>query len=289
MNIRLQIYALCLLIIGMAACTTEKEHLITIETSHGNMHVVLFDETPKHKENFLKLAREGKYDSTNFHRIIEGFMVQGGDVGAGKNTADRVKHTIPAEFRPELIHEKGALAAAREGDAVNPEQASSGDQFYIVQGTVYSPEELKELAENRILFTLQNQFMSLLKKEEYRELREEAIALQRSGDFNALQRKIMDNKELLEKEFGPVEAQRFNDHQVNTYTSVGGAPHLDGTYTVFGKVISGLEVIDAIAATPTDGQDKPESPVYMVVKVEEMKKKDIEEAYGYKFPVEITE
>ncbi len=289
MKIQFRLYALSLLFLSLAACSAEKEHLITIETKHGNMHVILFDETPKHKENFLKLAKEGKYDSTNFHRIIEGFMVQGGDVGAGKNNAERIKHTIPAEFRPELIHEKGALAAAREGDAVNPEQASSGDQFYIVQGTAYSPEELKEVAENRMLYTMQNQFMSLLRKDEYRELREEAIALQRSGDFNALQRKIRDNRALLEKEFGPIEAQAFNDQQVEAYTSVGGAPHLDGTYTVFGKVIAGLEVIDAIAATPTDGQDKPESPVYMVVKVEQMKKKDIEETYGYTFPVQITE
>ncbi|MEX0884381.1 MAG: peptidylprolyl isomerase, partial [Cyclobacteriaceae bacterium] len=118
------------------ACSTEKDYLVTIETKYGNMYAVLYDETPIHKENFIQLAVEGRFDSTEFHRIIEDFMIQGGDVFGKEGLSREEWYTLPPEFNQDLIHEKGSMAAAREGDNLNPEKRSSGCQFYIVEGRV---------------------------------------------------------------------------------------------------------------------------------------------------------
>ncbi len=136
--------AILLSIFGLAACSAEKDYLVTINTPYGEMKAVLFDATPEHKENFVDLARSGKYDSTLFHRVIKDFMIQGGDPSTSPSynaDEDTIDYTIPAEFVDTLFHKKGALAAARQGDRFNPERASSGSQFYIVQGTVYDEEK----------------------------------------------------------------------------------------------------------------------------------------------------
>lgn len=181
-----------------------KDNIVTISTPFGNMVVVLFDETPKHKENFLKLAKEGFYNNTTFHRIIDNFMIQGGD----KNSKDEDKtndgagdigYQIPAELNPAFRHQRGALAAARQGDFVNPQRQSSGSQFYIVE-----------------------------------------------------------------------------NHR--------GTPHLDNQYTVFGQVISGLEVIDKIAEQPKDPRDRPLTDIRITLKVKKLKKKKIAKLYGYTYP-----
>ena len=184
---------------------SKKDSIVTISTSFGDMVVVLFDETPKHKENFLKLAKEGFYNNTTFHRIIDDFMIQGGD----KNSKDEDKtndgagdvgYQIPAEFNPQFKHVRGALAAARQGDYVNPKRESSGSQFYIVENHA-------------------------------------------------------------------------------------GTPHLDNQYTVFGQVISGLDVIDKIAEQPKGARDRPTTDIRITMKVEKVKKKKIAKRYGYTYPV----
>ncbi|MDE6106104.1 MAG: peptidylprolyl isomerase [Bacteroidales bacterium] len=200
-------------VITMAQAQTK----VRIETPYGDMVVKLYDETPKHRDNFIKLVKEGFYDNLLFHRVIENFMIQGGDPDSKGAPAGKmlgvgdVGYTVPAEFVKGLYHKKGALSAARQGDAVNPTKASSGCQFYIVQGQVY-PQEMFAMFESRGL--------------------------------------------------------KLNDEQKQLYSTVGGTPHLDGDYTVFGEVIEGLDVIDKIAAVQTDRADRPVEDVWMKMRIE---------------------
>ncbi|MBC8083285.1 MAG: peptidylprolyl isomerase [Hymenobacter sp.] len=184
--------------------TSKKDQVVTISTSLGEIKLVLFDATPKHKANFLKLAESGFYNGTTFHRVIPNFMIQGGDANSKDPDPDNDglgqpnDPTIPAEIRPEFKHKFGAVAAARQGDFVNPERASSSSQFYLVQ-----------------------------------------------------------------------------NHQ--------GTSHLDGQYSVYGQVISGLDVLDKIAAQPKNERDRPTTDIKMTVKVERLKKKKITALYGYQY------
>lgn len=266
------------------SCTSEKDELVTIHTQYGDMKVLLYDQTPKHKENFLKLAKEGLLDSTDFHRVIQNFMVQGGDVNAKANSEEQVNYTIEAEFVDTLIHEKGALAAARLGDMQNPEKASSGSQFYIVHGQVFSENDLLDMAEGQYMVNLQQRFGALLNEPAYSALREEIIALQDAGDIETIMEKIRESETLLIEKFGPLEKATVNQQQIIAYSTVGGSPHLDGEYTVFGKVVEGLAVIDSIASVPTGAADRPLEPVYMTVSVEKVSKNKIEQEYGYQYP-----
>lgn len=266
------------------SCSSEKDEMVTIHTPYGDMKVLLYDQTPKHKENFLKLAKEGLLDSTDFHRVIQNFMIQGGDVNAKEQGKEQVNYTIEAEFVDTLIHEKGALAAARLGDMQNPTKASSGSQFYIVHGQVFSENDLRDMAEGQYMVSLQQRFGALLNEPEYIGLREEVIALQDSGDVEGIMEKIRESEALLIEKFGPLEKVEVNEQRIRAYTTVGGSPHLDGEYTVFGKVVEGLAVIDSIAAVPTGAADRPLDPVYMTVSVEKVSKNKIEQEYGYQYP-----
>lgn len=198
----------------MTSCK-KKENLVVMETNKGNIELRLYDATPLHRDNFKNLVEEGAFDSLLFHRVIKNFMIQGGDPdskhaepGVLLGEGDR-PYTIPAEFRLEegIFHRRGALAAAREGDDVNPEQRSSAMQFYIVWGKVFNDEQLDYV------------------------------------------QKRIDN---------------YTDGRVNltpemreVYKTIGGTPHLDGQYTVFGEVVSGLDVVDAIQQSATDTNDRP--------------------------------
>lgn len=198
----------------MTSCK-KKENLVVMETNKGNIELKLYDATPLHRDNFKNLVEEGAFDSLLFHRVIKNFMIQGGDPdskhaepGVLLGEGDR-PYTIPAEFRLEegIFHRRGALAAAREGDDVNPEQRSSAMQFYIVWGKVFNDEQLDYV------------------------------------------QKRIDN---------------YTDGRVNltpemreVYKTIGGTPHLDGQYTVFGEVVSGLDVVDAIQQSATDTNDRP--------------------------------
>lgn len=187
---------------------------VLIKTSMGDITIALYNETPQHKANFIKLVKENYYDGVLFHRIIQGFMIQTGDPNSKTAKPGQVLgnggpgYTIPAEFVPSLYHKRGAVAAAREGDNVNPLKASSGSQFYIVDGKKFSHEQLEMIG-------------------------------QRMG-------------------------KKFDGRQENSYTTVGGAPHLDGDYTVFGEVVSGMDVVDKIAAQPKDRNDRPLTDIKII-------------------------
>lgn len=280
---KVSLFSLLLLLLLMA-CSTEKEYLVTFHTPYGDMHAILYDATPDHKENFIDLAQSGKYDSTIFHRVIEDFMVQGGDLSTAPSynpEEDSVDYTIDAEFVDTLYHKKGALAAARQGDQRNPERASSGSQFYIVQGTVYSEDEL--LTD---MSKLGKGIQELLRNGGYDSLGQELIELYQSGDYEAYNQKMMEVKPIVEEELNIEVDKKFPEERLEAYTTIGGAPHLDDTYTVFGQVIDGLQVIDSIAKQPTGRADKPLEDIYMTVEVEEMPKKRISKQFGYQFPPE---
>ena len=194
---------LCIFL-GMAA-QAQNETKVLIKTTMGDITVMLYDDTPLHRDNFIKLVNEGWYTGSPFHRVIKDFMIQGGQNADGRVDPN---YKIPAEIKPNHFHKKGALAAARQADQVNPQKMSSGSQFYIVQGQVWSDTQLN----------------------------------------------------MFESRYGKV----FNAKQRQTYQTIGGTPHLDGDYTVFGEVIDGLNIVDKIAAVKTGYMDVPVEPVTII-------------------------
>lgn len=272
---------------ALASCSTEKEYLVTINTEYGDMHAILYDATPKHKANFIELAKDGYYDSMLFHRVIEEFMIQGGDpeskdakpgVPLGSGGPD---YKIPAEFQDDLFHKKGALSAARQPDPMNPKKESSGSQFYIVHGKKWNEKEL-----NIDMIKLNKALNTLLVRTDYREEREELLQLYEIGEFDKYNEKIMDLADDVEEKLNIDVNRNMAPEKVEAYTTIGGAPHLDGEYTVFGQVIDGLDIIDKIAAQPTDHRDRPKDDIRFYISVEEMPKKKIEKMYNFNFPAE---
>jgi peptidyl-prolyl cis-trans isomerase B (cyclophilin B) len=282
------IYNLIFLFFIMSSCAQnpENDYVVTIKTSYGDMVAILYDETPKHKENFIKLASEHYYDSLLFHRIIQGFMIQGGDPNSKKASPGQPLgsggpgYTIDAEINTRFYHEKGALSAARLGDNVNPTKASSGSQFYIVQGTKMNEADLS-VDPQKFNMAMQTYFQNPANKQVYDSL----AKIYQSGDMHAYQKFLSDITPQVEKETGISTKRNVDPAKVKAYSTVGGAPHLDGEYTVFGKVIHGLEVIDKIASQPKDRSDRPTEDIRMTVTVEEMPRKEIEKRYGYTYPV----
>lgn len=273
---------LSILFVGIFfACSTEKDHLIKIETRHGNMYAILYDDTPEHKKNFIRLAEDQRFDSTLFHRVIKDFMIQGGDVFTKEGIPSEEWYTIPAEFNEKYIHQRGSIAAARQGDGINPEKRSSGSQFYIVQGVVYDEVEL-----TTDMRRLQQTFMKYGEVVSNRHLMEEYTKLYQNGDFKGMNKLMLSQRDTMESFFNTSLRKRVSPQQLEAYTTIGGTPHLDGEYTVFGRIIQGLEVADKIASVTTSGQDVPVDPIYMKVTVEEKRKKDITEEFGYVYPIE---
>jgi len=193
------------IITSLTAMAQEKETQVIIKTSMGNITVKLYNDTPKHRDNFIKLVNEGWYVNSPFHRVIKNFMIQGGQNANGQVDPG---YKVDAEFVPAHFHKKGALAAARQGDQVNPKKMSSGSQFYIVQGQRWDDNMLNMMS-------------------------------QRYG-------------------------KNFTEKQKEVYKTLGGSPHLDGDYTVFGEVVEGLDVVDKIGNTPTQPGDVPVTPVYII-------------------------
>ena len=236
----------------------EKRTQVKIETTMGDIVVELYNETPKHRDNFIKLAKEGVYDSTLFHRVIRQFMIQAGDPESktANDTAmlggGDVGYTIPTEFVPKFFHKKGALAAARMGDDVNPNRESSGCQFYIVTGRKFRESQLLDMAgqkNNARLDTLFNQLVRKHMKEIYK--------LKKANDQDAL----LELQDSLEAQayaiYKEEEPFMFTPEQLSAYSTIGGAPHLDGAYTVFGQVVSGMETVEKIEGTKTGKADRP--------------------------------
>ncbi|MBD2700187.1 peptidylprolyl isomerase [Spirosoma sp. BT702] len=214
----------------------KKDYLVTLNTEYGPLRLVLYDQTPKHKENFIKLVDQKFYDSLLFHRIIPLFMIQGGDPNSKKSKDGEplgngdIGYKVPAEIVPNLFHKKGALAAARDN---NPEKASSGCQFYVVQGRVWTADELQKQIER--------------------------------GQARGASGRV------------------FTDEQKKVYQTLGGAPHLDGNYTVFGEVIDGIAVVDSIAKQPRNEMDRPNKNVRISMTGDWVKKKKITKQYKYQY------
>lgn len=277
------VVAVCLMMI--TGCAQNSDHVVTIKTKYGDMVAILYDETPKHKENFIKLAEENFFDSTLFHRVIEGFMIQGGDPDSKNPQPGQPLgrggpgYTIDAEINPKFFHERGALSAARLGDQQNPTKASSGSQFYIVQGTKFTEEELKT-DQVKLNQAMQQFFQDSTQRPAY----DSIVAIYQSGDMRAYQDYVMRLKPRIEQATGISTAKDVDPEILKAYTTQGGAPNLDGGYTVFGKVIQGLEVVDKIAAVAKVPVDRPAEDIPMIVEVKKMPKSEIEKLYNYKYP-----
>lgn len=272
---------------AVISCAQKKDFVVTIKTNYGDMVAILYDETPKHKANFIKLALAHYFDSLLFHRVIDGFMIQGGDPDSKKaKPGQRLgsggpAYTIEAEFNPKYFHEKGSLSAARQGDQVNPSKASSGSQFYVVQGKKMTEDEIK--LDQQKLGMAFNQFMM---KPENAPYRDTLGQFYQRNDRAGYEQYITKLKPVVEKSVGYSLDKQVSPELVKAYTTIGGTPNLDGQYTVFGKVIKGLEVIDKIATLPRDQFDRPKEDVRMIVTVEEISKSKITKLYGYQYPEE---
>ena len=239
------------------------EKTVLIETTLGSIRVKLYNETPEHRDNFLKLAGEGFYDSLLFHRVINGFMVQAGDPSSRSAQPGQrygsggTGYTIPAEINPaQHFHKKGALAAARTGDQVNPERRSSGSQFYIVQGKVASDEELTQTEMNISRQPLQSMFNRAL-SEKLEALQAKGLPINQDSLVNEARQSVMAEWERMEK-------FAYTPEQREAYKTGGGTPFLDGAYTVFGEVLEGLDVVDKIAAVETQPGDRPTQDVLII-------------------------
>lgn len=280
---------LCLL---LTACAQDKkgEYVVTIKTSYGDMVAILYNETPKHKENFIKLANSKFYDSLLFHRVMNEFMIQGGDPESKKAVAGQSLgsgnpgYTIEAEFRPTLFHERGSLAAARTPDAGNPTKASSGSQFYIVQGKKYTTEEIDQFEESLRNNKKSQYLREIIMSPKYTGLLTQIQEHQRAQDGAWLNEFFEKSDTLIVKEKPGYKPFAFTPEQKAVYTTVGGTPFLDGEYTVFGKVIKGMEVVDKITAVAKDAQNRPNEDIRMFVSVKQLTRKKIEKEYGYVFP-----
>ncbi len=251
-----------------------KDPIVVIKTEYGIIKIRLYNETPLHRDNFLKLVKEKYYDSLLFHRVINTFMIQGGDPDSKHAQPGQVlgnggpNYTIPAEIVPNLFHKRGVLAAARMGDNVNPTRASSGSQFYIVQGKVFTEEELN-IMEERINQNKKNQLLGqLMNTPEYSWLKVKLDSMIKSGNPNAVNDFIKETQSIAEKELEKAGRFSFNSEQRKIYTTIGGAPHLDGAYTVFGEVIEGMNVVDSIASVPTDKNNRPLKDIRMFIYLE---------------------
>ncbi|MEO1099955.1 MAG: peptidylprolyl isomerase [Bacteroidota bacterium] len=276
-----------LLTLLAASCATDKDYIVTIKTEYGDMKAILYDKTPEHKENFVKLAREGYFDSTLFHRVIKDFMIQGGDPNS-KNTLPGTPlgnggpgYTIPAEFNQDLFHVKGSLSAARQSDSVNPEKESSGSQFYIVQGKTWTKDELTT-DQNKLNRAVQ-QCMARGDQDSVRQI---LMSIYQNDGPEAYGKKINEMKDYFADVMQVNLVKSIAPERLDDYTTIGGTPHLDDEYTVFGKVIDGLDIIDKIAEQPTDRRDRPDENIMMTMEVEELPKNKITKLYGYQYPTE---
>lgn len=247
--------------------------VVDIKTTLGDIKVKLYDDTPLHRDNFLKLAKEGYYDGVLFHRVIKDFMVQTGDPNSKNATpgqqlgAGDPNYTIPAEIiYPKYYHKYGALAAARTGDQVNPERRSSGSQFYIVTGNKISPSQAERMKLQAEYTAKQNYFNDLCRKnmaeiDSLRGARDEA-------GLKALQEKLVAETE------ANVKAPELPAQMLKDYETIGGAPHLDGQYTVFGEVLSGMDTVEKIQNAETGAADRPVTDIRIIsMSVEDPKKK----------------
>ncbi len=260
-------------LIFATSCSSAKEKgddsLVSIRTAYGDIKVRLYDKTPEHKKNFLKLVGEGFYEDLLFHRVIENFMIQGGDPESkGAEPGKRLgggslDYTLPAEFVSEYFHKRGALAAARRGGSSNPEKRSSASQFYIVQGELFSAGKLDTLEMMK-----NSQTKNEIVRQELEEAREELDEFRRNNNQEGFNMKVAAIREKADSLMMACELFfEFSEEQREIYTTIGGYPSLDGDYTVFGEVVEGMAVVDSIASKETDQYNRPLEDVTMKIEM----------------------
>jgi cyclophilin family peptidyl-prolyl cis-trans isomerase len=261
------ITALIFIMITSVIAKQNKETLVLIHTNLGDIKIKLYNETPKHRDNFIKLVNNKYYDSLLFHRVIKEFMIQAGDpVSKHANQKTHLgssgpNYTVPAEFVPKLIHKKGAIAAARSGDEVNPLKASSGSQFYIVVGKVYNDDGLTQIEAKLNSDKMKILFRDYLNRPENKKLKIEVEGYQKTGNSykqDSIGKVILKQVELKNKNDNVF---KFSDNAKTIYKTIGGTPFLDMNYTVFGEVIEGLGIVDKIASVPTVAANRPAEDV----------------------------
>lgn len=250
--------------------SNSEEIRLMIVTDYGTIKLKLYNETPVHRDNFVKLIKEHYFDSLMFHRVIQNFMIQGGDPDS-KNAPPLIElgnggpgYTIPAEFNSKLFHKKGVLAAARDSDLENPSQASSASQFYIVQGKVYN-DSLLDVQAKRI--TQRKLFNTVVNRDENKALltKYQAFVKLHQEDSMTFLNDIITKK--VEEELPNAKPYAFTPEQIKAYTSIGGTPHLDQSYTIFGEVYEGIEVIDSIAKQKVDKNNRPFKDMRMKISI----------------------
>lgn len=265
------VLAVLAIVLPLILCAFKQDSMVNdmtvvrLETTLGNIDIKLYNETPGHKENFINNVKDGAYDGVLFHRVINEFMVQTGDPASKTATKGQMLGSsdhgeeIPAEFvYPKLFHKRGAIAAARTGDNVNPEKKSSGSQFYIVTGKKYNEQELIQMEKS-----IQNRQKQSVFQDLCSEHRDEIIRLRKernSAGLSELQDKLIKQTEDTVKS----NLFHFTPEQKTEYTVNGGTPFLDGSYTVYGEVVSGMEVLDSLQAVKTDSNDRPLEDVKII-------------------------
>lgn len=243
-----------LILLSCSGSGNNKNTFVSVKTTHGDFKIRLYNETPLHRDNFINLVNSGFYEGISFHRTIKGFMIQAGDYslkkGATPEATDSITNlSVAPEFVPGFIHKRGALAAARLDNSINPEMRSSATQFYIVQGVKMSEEELSSMEQERDNNIKQAEFIRIFMHM--------TDSCKKAG--LTLTEGEIQEKALLRLYDMPDKVALFKttDEQRNVYMSLGGVPRLDGTYTIFGEVVEGIETIDRIASIRTDPEDRP--------------------------------
>lgn len=249
-----------LLFISCSSGNPDKVKYLNFETSMGDIKLKLYNETPGHKENIIKLVKEGYYDGIKFHRVMNDFMIQAGDPGTKEGMKEAIQetynYTIPAEIKPAFFHKKGVIAAARTGDRFNPERKSSGTQFYIVMGRPMSNEEIT-ISEKKINTSLQQGIY-------YKNLLAEKKRVVEEGD-KMTDAEIQELATLVSyDEISVMKPFVFSEERREIYSTLGGTPHLDMQYTVFGEIVEGQDIVDAIAGVETNGGNRPIEDIIII-------------------------
>ncbi len=260
-----QIFLIVSFAFSLLAGAQTKYPVIVIETNYGTMKAILYDDTPNHSNHFLKLVKQGYFNGTLFHRVIKDFMIQGGaqdsknapagaQIGGGRTDMD-----IMPEFRENHFHKKGALAAPRRGDNENPQKKSDASQFYIVHGKVYTQGRLDSM-EMAVNVPIKNKII----REHYLPHKDDLAKL-KTTDAEAFNTMLDSVLHVVDSLYEAAPGKFFLPAELKeAYSTIGGARHLDGEYTVFGEIIEGLDIIDKIAVLPVDGNNRPKSDAKIV-------------------------
>jgi cyclophilin family peptidyl-prolyl cis-trans isomerase len=269
---RFLIFIVAALLVSGISCGTNGKStdgkIVLIKTEFGDIKVKLYDDTPKHRDNFIKLVSEGFYDDLLFHRVINHFMIQGGDPNSRNAQPDiplgngSPGYTIPAEINPKYFHKKGALAAARLGGPRNPGKESSGSQFYIVHGAVYRPGQLDTME-----ISINKQKKDLMMKERFQNENSKFAKFQENNDRAGFDKLVAEITMEVDSIYDAGQKFTMSAERREAYSTIGGYPSLDGEYTVFGEVIEGFDVIDKIAAVKTNSANRPLENVKMKIEL----------------------